>query len=386
MGRAKKNMMKRLSIEELVDIYLNSDGETEKAARSEIENRYWEEYEVRKEILLKLIAYENEKSWRLVICLPLYNIYDNDYIEVFKAMAEADFLTWVKRIKCHWAFLGEEAKRILEQRCPQKYSLNHYYRFDEATYFLLFFCSVMNSDFTINQEVAGQVSDYLAEYNSAKRRSMRVPIDDCYVYEMVEDVYSRMTQDLDSGQYNDEQKHALQCLFRFEQKLIFSGSDNMPGLYDKLDSFNNTFHLDYSFVRTGIEFLGLLKWKHVNPEWLEEYAISLSQSMLKNISKYIRIEIEYLQEELRRFVSEERYEEVTPLEAWQEYKRSMEKPLSCSPELLQKVLSLHPELKCLIGDIDDCQQENADASAQDVDSSPATLDDQFFQTDSDAPF
>jgi len=112
MGRAKKNMMKRLSIEELVDTYLNSDGETEKAARSEIENRYWEEYEVRKEILLKLIAYENEKSWRLVICLPLYNIYDNDYIEVFKAMAEADFLTWVKRIKCHWAFLGEEAKRL----------------------------------------------------------------------------------------------------------------------------------------------------------------------------------------------------------------------------------------------------------------------------------
>lgn len=386
MVRAKKNMMKRLSIEELVDTYLNSDGETEKAARSEIENRYWEEYEVRKEILLKLIAYENEKSWRFVICLPLYNIYDNDYIEVFKAMAEADFLTWVKRTKCYWSFLGEEAKRILEQRQPQKYSFNHYYRFDEATYFLLFFCSVMNSDFTINQEVAGQVSDYLAECDSGFRERMEVPIDDCYVYEMVEDVYSRMTQDLDSGQYNDEQKHALQCLFRFEQKLIFSGFDDMPGLYYYLDSFNDTFHQDYSIVRTGIEFLGLLKWKHVNPEWLEEYAVSLSQSMLKNISKYIRIEIEYLQEELRRFVSEERYEEVTPLEAWQEYKRSMEEPLSCSPELLQKVLSLHPELKCLIGDIDDCQQEDADASAQDVDSSPATLDEQFFQTDSDAPF
>jgi hypothetical protein len=222
MGRAKKNMMEQLSIEELVDTYLNSDGETEKAARSEIENRYWEEYEVRKEILLKFVAYENEKSWRLVICLPLYNIYDNEYIEVFKAMAEADFLTWVKRIKCYWSFLGEEAKRILEQRQPQKYSFNHYYRFDEATYFLLFACCVGNCDFTIDQEVVEQVSDYLAEYNSAKRRSMLVPIDDCYVYEMVEDVYSHMTQDLDSGQYNDEQKHALQCLFRFEQKLIFS--------------------------------------------------------------------------------------------------------------------------------------------------------------------
>ena len=384
MGRAKKNMMKRLSIEELVDTYLNSDGETEKAARSEIENRYWEEYEVRKEILLKLVASEKDKSWRLVICLP--PVWDNEYIDVFRAMAETDLLTWVKLIKCHWAFLGEEAKRILEQRQPQKYSFNHNYRFDEATYFLLFACCVRNCDFTIDQEVVEQVSDYLAEYNSAKRRSMLVPIDDCYVYEMVEDVYSRMTQDLDSGQYNDEQKHALQCLFRFEQKLIFSGFDNMPGLYYYLDSFNDTFHQDYSIVRTGIEFLGLLKWKHVNPEWLEEYAVSLSKSMLKNISKYIRIEIEYLQEELRRFVSEERYEEVTPLEAWQEYKRSMEKPLSCSPELLQKVLSLHPELKCLIGDIDDCQQENADASAQDVDSSPATLDDQFFQTDSDAPF
>ena len=98
------------------------------------------------------------------------------------------------------------------------------------------------------------------------------------------------------------------------------------------------------------------------------------------------MEIEYLQEELRRFVREERHNEVTPLEAWQEYKRSMEKPLSCSPELLQKVLSLHPELKCLIGDMDDCQQENADASAQDVGSSPAALDDQFFMTDCDAPF
>ena len=37
-------MMKRLSIDELVDTYLNSDGETEEAARSELENRYWEEY------------------------------------------------------------------------------------------------------------------------------------------------------------------------------------------------------------------------------------------------------------------------------------------------------------------------------------------------------
>ncbi len=386
MGRAKKNMMKRLSIEELVDIYLNSDGETEKAARSEIENRYWEEYEVRKEILLKLIAYENEKSWRLVICLPLYNIYDNDYIEVFKAMAEADFLTWVKRIKCHWAFLGEEAKRILEQRCPQKYSLNHYYRFDEATYFLLFFCSVMNSDFTINQEVAGQVSDYLAEYNSAKRRSMRVPIDDCYVYEMVEDVYSRMTQDLDSGQYNDEQKHALQCLFRFEQKLIFSGFDNMLGLYDNLDSFNDTFHQDYSFVRTGIEFLRFLKRNHVNPEWLEEYAISLSKSMLKNVCKYKRMEIEYLQEELRRFVCEERHNEVTPLEAWQEYKRSMEKPLSLNSELMKKMLGMHPELKYLVGDIDDCQQEDADAPVQGEAPDATIFIEQFFQTDNDVPF
>ena len=383
MGRAKKNMMKRLSIEELVDTYLNSDGETEEAARSEIENRYWEEYEVRKEILLKLIASEKDKSWRLVIVLP--PVWDNEYIDVFRAMAEDGILTWVKRWGSSWSFLGEEAKRILEQRCPQKYSFNHNYRFDEATYFLLFACCVRNNDFTINQEVAGQVSDYLAEYNSAKRRSMLVPIDDCYVYEMVEDVYSRMTQDLDSGQYNDEQKHALPCLFRFEQKLIFLGFDNMPGLYDNLDSFNGTFHIDYSFVRTGIEFLGLLKWKHVNPEWLEEYAISLSKSMLKNISKYIRIEIEYLQEELRRFVSEERYEEVTPLEAWQEYKRSMEKPLSCSPELLQKVLSLHPELKYLMGD-KGCQHEDADASAQDGDSSPATLDEQFFMTDSDAPF
>lgn len=348
MGRAKKNMMKRLSIEELVDTYLNSDGETEEAARSEIENRYWEEYEVRKEIILKLIAYENEKSWRLVICLPLYNIYDNDYIEVFKAMAETDFLTWVKRTKCYWSFLGEEAKRILEQRQPQKYSFNHYYRFDDAAYFLLFFCSVMNSDFTIDQEVVEQVSDYLAERDSGFRERMEAPIGDCNVYEMVEDVYSRMTQDLDSGQYNDEQKYALQCLFRFEQKLIFSGSDNMLGLYYKLDSFNRTFHIDYSIVRTGIELMDNLKRKHVNPEWLEEYAVSLSQSMLKNISKYIRIEIEYLQEELRRFVSEERYEEVTPLEAWQEYKRSMEKSLPRDSEEAQKILSMHPELKSLL--------------------------------------
>ena len=384
MGRAKKNMMKRLSIEELVDTYLNSDGETEKAARSEIENRYWEEYEVRREILLKLVASEKDKSWRLVVALP--PVWGDEYIDVFRAMAKAGILTWVKHMKGYWPELGMEAKRILELKHPQIYTFNHYYRFDEATYFLLFACCVGNCDFTINQEVAEQVSDYLAEYNSAKRRSMLVPIGDCYVYEMVEDVYSRMTQDLDSGQYNDEQKHALQCLFRFEQKLIFSGFDNMPGLYDYLDSFNDTFHQDYSIVRTGIELMDNLKRKHVNPEWLEEYAISLSQSMLKNISKYIRIEIEYLQEELRRFVSEERYEEVTPLKAWQEYKRSMEKPLSCSPELLQKMLSLHPELKCLIGDIDDCQQENADAPAQDVDSSPATLDEQFFMTDSDAPF
>ena len=73
----------------------------------------------------------------------------------------------------------------------------------------------MNSDFTINQEVVCQVTDYLAEYNSAKRRSMRVPIEDCPVYEMVEDVYSRMTQDLDRGRYNEGQKYALQCLFMF---------------------------------------------------------------------------------------------------------------------------------------------------------------------------
>lgn len=378
--------MKRLSIEELVDIYLNSDGETEEAARSEIENRYWEEYEVRKEIILKLIAYENEKSWRLVICLPLHIIYDNDYIEVFKAMAEADFLTWVKRIKCYWSFLGEEAKRILEQRQPQKYSFNHYYRFDEATYFLLFACCVGNCDFTIDQEVVEQVSDYLAERNSGFRERMETPIGDCYVYEMVEDVYSRMTQDLDSGQYNDEQKHALQCLFRFEQKLIFSGSYNMLGLYYKLDSFNNTFHLDYSIVRTGIELMNNLKRKHVNPKWLEEYAVSLSKSMLKNVCKYKRMEIEYLQEELRRFVCEERHNEVTPLEAWQEYKRSMEKPLSCSPELLQKLLSLHPELRCLIGDIDDCQQENADAPVQGEDPDATIFIEQFFQTDNDVPF
>lgn len=384
MGRAKKNMMKRLSIEELVDTYLNSDGETEEAARSEIENRYWEEYEVRKEILLKLIASEKDKSWRLVVALP--PVWGDEYIDVFRAMAKAGILTWVKHMKGYWPELGMEAKRILEQKHPQIYTFNHYYSFSDAAYFLLFSCCVMNSDFTINQEVVCQVTDYLAEYNSAKRRSMRVPIEDCPVYEMVEDVYSRMTQDLDRGRYNEGQKHALQCLFIFEQKLIFSGYYNMTGLYFYLDSFNDTFHQDYSFVRTGIEFLRFLKGKHVNPEWLEEYAISLFKSMLKNISKYIRIEIEYLQEELRRFVSEERYEEVTPLEAWQEYKRSMEKPLSCSPELLQKVLSLHPELKCLIGDIDDCQQENADASAQDVDSSPATLDEQFFMTDSDAPF
>ena len=61
MSRAKKNMMKRLSIEELVDTYLNSDGETEEAARSELEDRYWEEYEVRKEILLKLVASEKDR-------------------------------------------------------------------------------------------------------------------------------------------------------------------------------------------------------------------------------------------------------------------------------------------------------------------------------------
>lgn len=346
MSRAKKNMMKRLSIEELVDTYLNSDGETEEAARSEIENRYWEEYEVRKEILLKLVASEKDKSWRLVIVLP--PVYDNDYIEVFKAMAEADFLTWVKRWGSSWSYLGEEAKRILEQRQPQKYSFNHNYRFDEATYFLLFACCVRNNDFTIDQEFVEQVSDYLAECDSGFRERMEAPIGDCYVYEMVEDVYSRMTQDLDSGQYNDEQKHALQCLFRFEQKLIFSGSDNMPGLYYKLDSFNRTFHIDYSIVRTGIELMDNLKRKHVNPAWLEEYAVSLSQSMLKNISKYIRIEIEYLQEELRRFVSEERHKEVTPLEAWQEYKRSMEKSLPRDSEEAQKILSMHPELKSLL--------------------------------------
>lgn len=384
MSRAKKNMMKRLSIEELVDTYLNSDGEKEEAARSEIENRYWEEYEVRKEILLKLVASEKDKSWRLVIVLP--PVYDNDYIEVFKAMAEADFLTWVKRWGSSWSYLGKEAKRILEQKQPQKYSFNHYYRFDEATYFLLFACCVGNCDFTIDQEVVEQVSDYLAECDSGFRERMEAPIGDCYVYEMVEDVYSRMTQDLDSGQYNDEQKHALQCLFRFEQKLIFSGSDNMLGLYYKLDSFNNTFHLDYSIVRTGIELMNNLKKKHVNPEWLEEYAVSLSQSMLKNISKYIRIEIEYLQEELRRFVSEERYEEVTPLEAWQEYKRSLEKPLSLNSELMKKMLGMHPELKYLVGDIDDCQQEDADAPVQGEDPDATIFIEQFFQTDNDVPF
>lgn len=200
-------MMKRLSIEELVDTYLNSDGETEEAARSEIENRYWEEYEVRKEILLKLVASEKDKSWRLVIVLP--PVYDNDYIEVFKAMAEADFLTWVKRWGSSWSYLGKEAKRILEQKQPQKYSFNHYYRFDEATYFLLFACCVGNCDFTIDQEVVEQVSDYLAERDSGFRERMKAPIGDCYVYDMVEDVYSRMTQDLDRGLYNEEQKHAL---------------------------------------------------------------------------------------------------------------------------------------------------------------------------------
>lgn len=218
MSRAKKNMMKQLSIEELVDIYLNSDGETEKTACSEIEDRYWEEYEVRREILLKLVASEKDKSWRLVVALP--PVWGDEYIDVFRAMAEDDILTWVKRWGYYWPELGKEAKRILEQKHPQIYTFNHYYSFSDAAYFLLFFCSVMNSDFTINQEVAGQVSDYLAEYNSAKRRSMRVPIEDCPVYEMVEDVYSRMTQDLDRGRYNEEQKHALQCLFMFEQKCL----------------------------------------------------------------------------------------------------------------------------------------------------------------------
>lgn len=384
MSRAKKNMMKRLSIEELVDTYLNSDGETEEAARSEIENRYWEEYEVRKEILLKLVASEKDKSWRLVIVLP--PVYDNDYIEVFKAMAEADFLTWVKRWGSSWSYLGKEAKRILEQKQPQKYSFNHYYRFDEATYFLLFACCVGNCDFTIDQEVVEQVSDYLAERDSGFRERMKAPIGDCYVYEMVEDVYSRMTQDLDRGQYNEEQKHALQCLFMFEQKLIFSGYYNMTGLYDYLDSFNDTFHQDYSFVRTGIEFLGFLKRNHVNPEWLEEYAISLSKSMLKNVCKYKRMEIEYLQEELRRFVCEERHNEVTPLEAWQEYKRSLEKPLSLNSELMKKMLGMHPELKYLVGDIDDCQQEDVDAPVQGEDSDAPIFIEQFFQTDNDVPF
>ena len=78
----------------------------------------------------------------------------------------------------------------------------------------------MNSDFAINQEVVCQVTDYLAEYNSAKRRRMRVPIEDCPVYEMVEDVYSRMTQDLDRGRYNEGQKHALQCLFMFSCSVL----------------------------------------------------------------------------------------------------------------------------------------------------------------------
>lgn len=384
MSRAKKNMMKRLSIDELIDIYLNSDGETEEAARSEIENRYWEEYEVRKEILLKLVASEKDKSWRLVIVLP--PVYDNDYIEVFKAMAEADFLTWVKRWGSSWSYLGKEAKRILEQKQPQKYSFNHYYRFDEATYFLLFACCVGNCDFTIDQEVVEQVSDYLAERDSGFRERMKAPIGDCYVYDMVEDVYSRMIQDLDRGRYNEEQKHALQCLFMFEQKLIFSGYYNMSGLYYYLDSFNDTFHQDYSFVRTGIEFLRFLKRNHVNPEWLEEYAISLSKSMLKNVCKYKRMEIEYLQEELRRFVREERHNEVTPLEAWQEYKMSMEKPLSLNSELMKKMLGMHPELKYLVGDIDDCQQEDADAPVQGEDPDATIFIEQFFQTDNDVPF
>lgn len=213
MSRAKKNMMKRLSIEELVDIYLNSDGETEKTACSEIEDRYWEEYEVRREILLKLVASGKDKSWRLVVGLP--PVWGDEYIDVFRAMAEAGILTWVKHMQGYWSELGMEAKRILEQKHPQIYTFNHYYRFSDAAYFLLFSCCVMNSDFAINQEVVCQVTDYLAEYNSAKRRRMRVPIEDCPVYEMVEDVYSRMTQDLDRGRYNEEQKHALQCLFMF---------------------------------------------------------------------------------------------------------------------------------------------------------------------------
>ena len=384
MSRAKKNMMKRLSIEELVDIYLNSDGETEKTACSEIEDRYWEEYEVRREILLKLVASEKDKSWRLVVALP--PVWGDEYIDVFRAMAEDDILTWVKRMAGYWPELGMEAKRILELKHPQIYTFNHYYSFSDAAYFLLFSCCVMNSDFAINQEVVCQVTDYLAEYNSAKRRSMRVPIKDCPVYEMVEDVYSRMTQDLDRGRYNEEQKHTLQCLFMFEQKLRFSGSYNMTGLYFYLDSFNDTFHQDYSFVRTGIEFLRFLKRNHVNPEWLEEYAISLSKSMLKNVCKYKRMEIEYLQEELRRFVCEERHNEVTPLEAWQEYKRSMEKPLSLNSELMKKMLGMHPELKYLVGDIDDCQQEDADAPVQGENPDATIFIEKFFQTDNDVPF
>ena len=67
------------------------------------------------------------------------------------------------------------------------------------------------------------------------------------------------------------------------------------------------------------------------------------------VRKYIRIEeLEYLQEELRRFVREERHKEVTPLEAWKEYKRSLEEPLPRNSELAQKILSMHPELKCLV--------------------------------------
>ena len=140
--------------------------------------------------------------------------------------------------------------------------------------------------------------------------------------------------------------------------------------------------------RNYLEYLEkwFLKRNHVNPEWLEEYAISLSKSMLKNVCKYKRMEIEYLQEELRRFVCEERHNEVMPLEAWQEYKRSMEKPLSLNSELMKKMLGMHPELKYLVGDIDDCQQENAEALVQGEDPDATIFIEKFFQTDNNVPF
>ena len=77
---------------------------------------------------------------------------------------------------------------------------------------------------------------------------------------------------------------------------------------------------------------------------------------------------------------------MTPLEAWQEYKRSLEKPLSLNSELMKKMLGMHPELKYLVGDIDDCQQEDADAPVQGEDPDATIFVEQFFQTDNDVPF